>query len=79
MFIRELLEMEVDSPKKRDVVNWREVLQSAKSSMMKVQGEIDVKRLDSIMANAKKHKPDSTAEATKLVRDMVLGRYRKKH
>lgn len=71
MLVRDLMEMGVDSPKKRDVVDWSDVVEAGKKTAQKVHGSVDKKKLDGIIANAKKHKPDSTAAAVELVQDMI--------
>lgn len=71
MFIKELTEMDVDPPKKRDVVDWSDVVEAGKKTAKEVHGSADKKKLNGIIANAKKHKPDSTAAAIEIMQDMI--------
>lgn len=71
MLIKELLEMSVESPPHRDVVDWTDVVDAAKKTAKKVHGKVNKKQLDGIIDNAKKHKPDSTAAAIEIVQDMI--------
>lgn len=63
--------MDVDSPEQRDVVDWSDVVEAGKRVAKKVHGTVDKKKLDGIIDNAKKHKPDSTAAAIELVQGML--------
>lgn len=55
----------------RDVVDWDAVKEAAKEIAKEVHGEVDKKKLDGILTNAKKHKPDSTEAAIEIVQDML--------
>lgn len=61
----------VESPPKRDVVDWSDVLEAGKKTAKDVHGSVDMKKLKGMIANAKKHKPDSTAAAIELVQGML--------
>lgn len=56
----------------RDVVDWSDVRDAAMKTAKKVHGD-DVKasKVDGMINNAKKHKPDSTKAAIELVQDML--------
>jgi hypothetical protein len=62
----------VNEGDKRDVVDWSDVRTAAMKTAKKVHGN-DVKpsKVDGIIDNAKKHKPDSTKAAVELVQDML--------
>lgn len=55
----------------RDVVDWSDVEDAASTVAKKVHGKVDKKALKNIIANAKKHKPDSTAAAIEMVKNML--------
>jgi len=64
-------EVDVESPSHRDVVDWSDVLEAGKETAEAVHGYVDEKLLKGIIANAKKHKPDSTGEAIEIVQGML--------
>ena len=55
----------------RDVVDWSDVRDAASTIAKKVHGKVDKDKLKGIITNAKKHKPDSTAAAIELVKNML--------
>lgn len=73
MLIKDLSEMNVESPSKRDVVDWDDVVEAGKKTAKEIHGSVDDEKLNGIIDNAKKHKPDSTAAAIELVQDMLRG------
>lgn len=70
------LKKEVDSPPKRDVVDWDDVVEAGKQTAKKVHGKVDKEKLDGVIENAKKHKPDSTPAAIEIVQDMIRSGYK---
>lgn len=64
-------EIRMDEGEVRDVVDWSDVEDAGRTVAKKVHGKIDNKKLKGIITNAKKHKPDSTAAAIELVKNML--------
>lgn len=64
----------VKEGEKRDAVDWSDVKEAGKKTAKQVHGKVNQKKLDGIIDNAKKHKPDSTAAAIELVQDMLRGK-----
>lgn len=71
MLLQDIFEEKVQSPPHRDIVDWSDVLEAGKKTAKKIHGNVDMKKLKGIIANAKKHKPDSTGAAVELVQDMI--------
>lgn len=70
MLISEI-DNKIESPPVRDVVDWSDVLDAGKRTAEEIHGKVDMKKLNGIIDNAKKHKPDSTEAAVELVQDMI--------
>lgn len=52
-------------------VNWHDAYMAGVTTARQVHGSVDTTKLDNILTNAKKHKPESTEEAIELVQNMI--------